>query len=207
MGLRNVKTSSPRCCAQGMDPGDARLRHRERHARHAAPARDHAGQLCGAGFAGPAHHRDRRRGAFRRETCPDGKRGPHEGRRHRQRHGRPALPREAGRARREHEITVFCEEPRPAYDRVQLTSFFSGKTAADLTLVPEQFFEKAGVTLRLNDAVLPSTRARSRALGALPRSALRQAGARHRLLSVRAAGGRGATGATASSTARSRTSR
>jgi nitrite reductase (NADH) large subunit len=23
----------------------------------------------------------------------------------------------------------FCEEPRPAYDRVQLTSFFSGKTA------------------------------------------------------------------------------
>ncbi len=27
------------------------------------------------------------------------------------------------------EITVFSEEPRPAYDRVQLTSFFSGKSA------------------------------------------------------------------------------
>ena len=29
------------------------------------------------------------------------------------------------------EISVLCEEPRPAYDRVQLSSFFSGKTAAD----------------------------------------------------------------------------
>src|SRR3954471_2969237 len=52
------------------------------------------------------------------------------------------------------EITVFCEEPRPAYDRVQLTSFFSGKSASDLNLVEKNFFEKAGVTLRLNDAVL-----------------------------------------------------
>ena len=49
------------------------------------------------------------------------------------------------------EITVFCEEPRPAYDRVQLTSFLSGKSALDLNL-----FRKpaAGITLRLNDAVL-----------------------------------------------------
>jgi nitrite reductase (NADH) large subunit len=48
------------------------------------------------------------------------------------------------------EITVFCEEPRPAYDRVQLTSFFSGKTAADLSL----FREPLDITLRLNDPVL-----------------------------------------------------
>ena len=41
------------------------------------------------------------------------------------------------------EVTTFCEEPRPAYDRVQLTSFFSGKTAADLSLVPKEFFEKS----------------------------------------------------------------
>src|SRR5438876_9330730 len=52
------------------------------------------------------------------------------------------------------EITVFCEEPRPAYDRVQLTSFFSGKTAADLNLAPRKFFQDSKVTLRLNDAVL-----------------------------------------------------
>src|SRR5438876_4689540 len=52
------------------------------------------------------------------------------------------------------EITVFCEEPRPAYDRVQLTSFFSGKTADDLNLAPRKFFQDSKVTLRLNDAVL-----------------------------------------------------
>jgi nitrite reductase (NADH) large subunit len=52
------------------------------------------------------------------------------------------------------EITVFCEEPRPAYDRVQLTSFFSGKSAQDLNVVPDRFFQDHGVTLRLNDGVL-----------------------------------------------------
>jgi nitrite reductase (NADH) large subunit len=52
------------------------------------------------------------------------------------------------------DITTFCEEPRPAYDRVQLTSFFSGKTAADLALVTRSFFEQAEMTLRLNDSVL-----------------------------------------------------
>jgi nitrite reductase (NADH) large subunit len=52
------------------------------------------------------------------------------------------------------EVTAFCEEPRPAYDRVQLTSFFSGKTAADLSLVEKGFFEKSKMTLRLNDSVL-----------------------------------------------------
>ena len=55
---------------------------------------------------------------------------------------------------RDCEITVFCEEPRPAYDRVQLTSFFSGKSAKDLNIVPDQFFQEHGVTLRLNDGVL-----------------------------------------------------
>ncbi|HWA38020.1 MAG TPA: nitrite reductase large subunit NirB [Burkholderiales bacterium] len=52
------------------------------------------------------------------------------------------------------EVTVFGEEPRPAYDRVQLTSFFSGKSAADLNVTERGALEKAGVTLRLNDAVL-----------------------------------------------------
>src|SRR3989337_2064657 len=52
------------------------------------------------------------------------------------------------------EITVLCEEPRPAYDRVQLTSFFSGKSAADLSLVSKSFFEESKMTLRLNDSAL-----------------------------------------------------
>ena len=39
-------------------------------------------------------------------------------------------------------ITVLCAESRPAYDRVQLTSFFNGKTAEDLSLVQPDFFER-----------------------------------------------------------------
>ena len=38
------------------------------------------------------------------------------------------------------DITVLAEEPRPAYDRVQLSAFFSGKTADDLSLVSPAFF-------------------------------------------------------------------
>ena len=34
------------------------------------------------------------------------------------------------------ELVVFGEEPRPAYDRVHLTSWFDGKTADDLLLAP-----------------------------------------------------------------------
>ena len=52
------------------------------------------------------------------------------------------------------EITAFCEEPRPAYDRVQLTSYFAGKSAAELSVVPERFFERHRMTLRLNDRAL-----------------------------------------------------
>lgn len=52
------------------------------------------------------------------------------------------------------EVTVFCEEPRAAYDRVQLTSFFAGKSAMDLSVVPERFFEDKAITLRLNDPVI-----------------------------------------------------
>ncbi len=67
--------------------------------------------------------------------------------------GQRFLEQLAGR-REGFEITTFCEEPRPAYDRVQLTSFFSGKSAADLSIAKKGFFEKARLTLRLNDAVL-----------------------------------------------------
>ena len=49
------------------------------------------------------------------------------------------------------DITVLCEEPRPAYDRVGLTSFFSGKTAKDLTLVEESFFDRNAITLHLDE--------------------------------------------------------
>jgi nitrite reductase (NADH) large subunit len=47
------------------------------------------------------------------------------------------------------QVTVLCEEPRPAYDRVHLSEFFAGKSAEDLSLVPGGFFEKTGFKLRL----------------------------------------------------------
>ncbi len=49
------------------------------------------------------------------------------------------------------EVTVLCEEPRPAYDRVHLSEFFAGKSAEDLSLVPAGFFEQhRNMLLRLN---------------------------------------------------------
>ncbi|MGD8177166.1 nitrite reductase large subunit NirB [Marinimicrobium sp. ARAG 43.8] len=51
----------------------------------------------------------------------------------------------------DYHITVFCEEPRPAYDRVQLSSWFSGATTEDLALTDLEFFARHGVTLRLGE--------------------------------------------------------
>ncbi|HET7775567.1 MAG TPA: nitrite reductase large subunit NirB, partial [Azospira sp.] len=48
------------------------------------------------------------------------------------------------------QVTVLCEEPRPAYDRVHLSEFFAGKSAADLSLVAPDFFAQSGFALRLN---------------------------------------------------------
>lgn len=49
------------------------------------------------------------------------------------------------------DITVLAEEPRPAYDRVQLSAFFSGKTADDLSLVSPSYFAESGIALKLNE--------------------------------------------------------
>src|SRR3569833_4209346 len=48
-------------------------------------------------------------------------------------------------------ISVLCEEPRPAYDRVQLSAFFSGKAAADLSLVSADFFESNDIAVHLSE--------------------------------------------------------
>ncbi|MGW3625665.1 nitrite reductase large subunit NirB [Streptomyces sp. NPDC000880] len=53
----------------------------------------------------------------------------------------------AGRAR----IVVLCEEARPAYDRVRLTSYFSGRTPDELSLVEGDFIECHGIELHLDD--------------------------------------------------------
>jgi len=56
-------------------------------------------------------------------------------------------------------VVTFCEEPRLAYDRVNLTSFFGGKTAADLSLVAPGLYEEAGITVHLGDRAVAIDRA------------------------------------------------
>lgn len=53
----------------------------------------------------------------------------------------------------QYEIKVFGAEPREAYDRVHLSSYFSHHTAAELSLVKPGFYEKHGIQLFLNEAV------------------------------------------------------
>ena len=56
-------------------------------------------------------------------------------------------------------LITFCEEPRVAYDRVNLSSFFSGKTAADLTVVEPGFYQNNDVKIYIGDKVVTIDRA------------------------------------------------
>ncbi|WP_165988025.1 nitrite reductase large subunit NirB [Streptomyces sp. YIM 98790] len=48
-------------------------------------------------------------------------------------------------------VVVLCEEPRPAYDRVQLTSCFSGTSPEELSMVEDGFLARHGIELHLDD--------------------------------------------------------
>ncbi len=52
------------------------------------------------------------------------------------------------------EILVFGEEIRPAYDRVHLSEYFSGKTADDLSMAPGSWYEDNNIALHLGDPVV-----------------------------------------------------
>jgi nitrite reductase (NADH) large subunit len=56
-------------------------------------------------------------------------------------------------------VTVLSEEPRPAYDRVHLSEYFSGTTAEQLSLVPPGFFERGNLLLKLNTRAVAIDRA------------------------------------------------
>jgi nitrite reductase (NADH) large subunit len=57
-------------------------------------------------------------------------------------------------------IITFCEEPRYAYDRVYLSSFFSGKSAADLSLLSKpDYYQANGIQVLLNEKVIAIDRA------------------------------------------------
>ncbi|NEB82130.1 nitrite reductase large subunit [Streptomyces sp. SID14478] len=48
-------------------------------------------------------------------------------------------------------VTVLAEEDRPAYDRVHLSSAFTGTDPAELSLCTPEFLERHGIDLRLGD--------------------------------------------------------
>ena len=45
------------------------------------------------------------------------------------------------------EITVYGEEPRPAYDRVHLSEYFTGTTAEELLMAPGSWYAENQITL------------------------------------------------------------
>ncbi|MBF3299567.1 FAD-dependent oxidoreductase, partial [Leptospira borgpetersenii serovar Ballum] len=56
------------------------------------------------------------------------------------------------------DITVFCEEPRIAYDRVHLSSYFSHHTAEELSLVREGYYDKHGVKVLVGERAITINR-------------------------------------------------
>ncbi len=57
-------------------------------------------------------------------------------------------------------IVVLGEEPRPAYDRVHLTEYFSGKSAADLEIAPRSWYRDQGIELRVGTPAIAVDRGR-----------------------------------------------
>ncbi|MBK0384357.1 nitrite reductase large subunit [Pedobacter sp. SD-b] len=53
----------------------------------------------------------------------------------------------------QYQITVFGEEPRIAYDRVHLSSYFDGKTIEDLSLSTKDWYLENHIDLILGDAI------------------------------------------------------
>ena len=52
---------------------------------------------------------------------------------------------------KQYRIVTFCEEPRAAYDRVGLTSFFAHRDAQKLMLARMEWYKQNGVELHLGD--------------------------------------------------------
>jgi nitrite reductase (NADH) large subunit len=50
-----------------------------------------------------------------------------------------------------HRVVVLCEEPRPAYDRVALTSYFSGRSPEELSMTDMEFINDHGIELYVGD--------------------------------------------------------
>jgi nitrite reductase (NADH) large subunit len=61
-------------------------------------------------------------------------------------------------SKEDYQIVTFCEEPLAAYDRVHLSEYFAGKSAADLSLVEEGFFDSHDITIHMGDKAVAINR-------------------------------------------------
>ncbi|HSJ66326.1 MAG TPA: nitrite reductase large subunit NirB, partial [Anditalea sp.] len=52
------------------------------------------------------------------------------------------------------DVTVFGEEPWPAYDRVHLSAYFSGSNADDLIMAPRSWYHEHRIDLRTNELIV-----------------------------------------------------
>ena len=52
---------------------------------------------------------------------------------------------------KQYRIVTFCEEPRAAYDRVGLTSFFAHRDAEKLMIARLDWYKQHGVELHVGD--------------------------------------------------------
>ncbi|RYZ02520.1 MAG: nitrite reductase small subunit NirD [Myxococcales bacterium] len=59
-----------------------------------------------------------------------------------------------------YDISVFCEEPRPAYDRVKLTSFFEKESADELLLADANWYKERKIRLLLGERAVRIDRGR-----------------------------------------------
>src|SRR3954463_14472137 len=57
------------------------------------------------------------------------------------------------------QVTVIGEEPRPAYDRVKLTTWFEGRDAHKLCLGDAAWYREQGAELRVGERVVAIDRA------------------------------------------------
>ena len=51
----------------------------------------------------------------------------------------------------QYQIVTFCEEARPAYDRVHLSEFFAGKSAEDLSMAGLDWYKERNIEIHIGD--------------------------------------------------------
>jgi len=62
--------------------------------------------------------------------------------------------------KKQFKIITFCEEQRPAYDRVRLSAYFEGKTAEDLSMASIDWYKEHKIELYLEDKIISIDRAK-----------------------------------------------